>query len=153
MMEETSGYDRIERFDAGIDERRSVANQPTGLTKTRALDDDISADQLALIVAARKARERFLPADLFADPAWDVLLDLYLAKLRQERRSISDACVASGVAASTALRWLSHLEQAGLVRRSPDKLDGRRTWIELTDSGSGALAGYFSAVRLNALTF
>ena len=43
-----------------------------------------------------------------------------------------------GIAPSTLTRNLTRLEQAGLVRRTSDKEDGRAAQVELTDKGSRA---------------
>jgi DNA-binding MarR family transcriptional regulator len=45
--------------------------------------------------------------------------------------SVSSACIASGVASSTALRWIGELVQDGLVARRRDGADARRTFLEI----------------------
>jgi hypothetical protein len=42
-------------------------------------------------------REQFFGPDLFADPAWDILLDLYAARLEQQRVAVSSLCIAAAV--------------------------------------------------------
>ncbi|MCW1429738.1 winged helix DNA-binding protein [Novosphingobium sp. JCM 18896] len=86
-------------------------------------------------VAARQARNRVLDSSLFADPAWDMLLDLYICHAQNRPETISDACVASGVPPTTALRWISILESRNLVERSRDPKDRRRTFLHLTPEG------------------
>ncbi|AXJ95302.1 MULTISPECIES: hypothetical protein [unclassified Sphingomonas] len=73
--------------------------------------------------------------DLFADPAWDMLLDLYVAEATGRRVSVSDACIAAAVPQATALRWLNMLDQRGLVIRTADQTDRRRWWMTLSDAG------------------
>lgn len=70
-------------------------------------------------------------ADLFADPAWDMLLDLFAARIEKRDVSVSSLCLAAGVATSTAAGWLRQLERSGLVTRRPDPQDGRRVFIEI----------------------
>lgn len=96
---------------------------------------------------ARHLRVKFFDAKLFADPAWDMLLDLYRAHLAQQRICTTSLCIGSGAPVSTALRWLNALEQRGLAQRSQDPLDGRRFWVSLTDEGVAAMAGYFGAAQ------
>lgn len=86
-------------------------------------------------VAARKARNSVLDGALFADPAWDILLDLYICHAQGSRGTISDACLASGVPATTALRWIRILESRDLVLRERDPNDRRRTFLALSDEG------------------
>ena len=98
------------------------------------------------IIRARQMRLRFFGEDLFADPAWDMLLDLTAARGEHRRVSITSLCIASGVPTTTALRWIKLLEQSGLVQRIEDETDRRRAFISLTDRGTDAMARFFKAV-------
>ncbi|MDQ3185074.1 MAG: hypothetical protein M3Q16_01135, partial [Pseudomonadota bacterium] len=84
------------------------------------------------LISSRQRRYRFFPSDMFADPAWDILLELYLAELEQRRVAVSTLCVAAEVPATTALRWTNTLVDRGMLCRRPDILDRRRIYIELT---------------------
>lgn len=81
---------------------------------------------------ARRRRQLVFPEGLLADPAWDILLDLYVARFEDREISISSSCLASCVPATTALRWLNTLEEKGLIFRRKDKFDGRRIYIRLS---------------------
>jgi DNA-binding MarR family transcriptional regulator len=105
----------------------------------------LTVSDLQKIIDARRQRANFLDANLFADPAWDILLDLYRAHLAQQRISVTSVCFGAGVPVSTALRWLNALEERNLARRSQDPLDGRRFFVGLTHSGVSAMAAYFAA--------
>jgi hypothetical protein len=94
---------------------------------------------------ARRQREDLFPAELFADPAWDLLLDLFASRIEGHLVSISDACIAAGVPTTTALRWIGKLESAHLVRRRPDTMDCRRTNIELTPDAIQAVGTWLAA--------
>lgn len=80
----------------------------------------------------RRKRNDIFGEDLFADPAWDMMLDLYVATKVRRPISVSSCCIASGVPPTTALRWLSELERRDLVRRIDDELDKRRSFVVLT---------------------
>ena len=95
--------------------------------------------------AARRRRDRFLPADLVGEPAWDILLDLYIAWKRGHAVSTSSACLGAHVPATTALRWLQVLQDRGLIDRYGDERDQRRTLVRLTRQGIGVLERYFEA--------
>jgi DNA-binding MarR family transcriptional regulator len=105
----------------------------------------LTAGDVQKIIDARRQRASFFDGNLFADPAWDILLDLYRAHLAQQRISVTSVCFGAGVPVSTALRWLNALEERGFARRSQDPLDGRRFFVELTHGGVSAMAGYFAA--------
>ncbi len=110
-------------------------------------DDTLTAQQVRDMLRARRLRGEFLPADLFADPAWDMLLDLLAARLEHERVSVSSLCIASAVPPTTALRWIRTLTDRGLLLRQADPQDGRRIFIALADSTATALVRWFAASR------
>lgn len=96
------------------------------------------------IIRQRQMRGRFLDADLFADPAWDMLLDLTAAHVEKAKVSVTSLCIASGVPPTTALRWIGQMTEAGLLRRIEDESDRRRAFLTLTDKAVEAMAGYFA---------
>lgn len=102
------------------------------------------------IIRRRQLRARFFPADMFADPAWDILLDLTAARGEGVDVSVSSLCIASGAAPTTALRWISLMTEAGLLRRESDTRDRRRALITLTDQAADAMARYFALVEAPA---
>ena len=93
----------------------------------------------------RNRRSEYFRSELFSDPAWDILLDLYAAELAQNRVAVSQVGSLSNVPVTTAGRWLKLLESEGLVVRKLDPLDARRSFAELTFKGSHAMSGYFRA--------
>jgi DNA-binding MarR family transcriptional regulator len=104
---------------------------------------EVSREMVEWLIKVRKGRRQYLPADLFADPAWDILLDLLRAELVQHRVPVSSLCIAAGVPTTTALRWITNMVNQGLLLRRPDPRDGRRIFIELSPDVSGALRRYF----------
>jgi hypothetical protein len=54
----------------------------------------------------RLRSQHFVPA-LFADPAWDILLDLAAARIDGRMVAVSSLCIAAAVPATTALRWIT----------------------------------------------
>ena len=87
----------------------------------------------------RERRKRYFRPDLLGEPAWDMLLDLFLARADGLRLSVSSVCIGSRVPLTTALRWLAILEGEGLTCRKQDEADKRRSWIELTPTGAQAM--------------
>ena len=94
--------------------------------------------------ARRRLRARFFDEELFADPAWDMMLHLLHADLRQQRVTISTLCAAAHVPATTALRWLKSMSDKGVFIRRDDPFDGRRTYVELAPATDRALRFYFA---------
>jgi DNA-binding MarR family transcriptional regulator len=89
---------------------------------------------------------RYFAEDLFADPAWDMLLDLLQAEIAQLRVPVSSLCIAAAVPATTALRWLKTMVAKGIFIRRADPHDGRRVFVELAPETSQALRRYFAEV-------
>ncbi|MFD2782840.1 winged helix DNA-binding protein [Novosphingobium pokkalii] len=102
------------------------------------------------IIRQRQLRARFFEGDLFADPAWDMLLDLTAARVEHVRVSVTSLCIASGVPPTTALRWIGQMTDAGLLQRVDDETDRRRAFITLTDKAADAMARYFAELGSSA---
>jgi len=102
------------------------------------------------MIRQRQLRGQFLDGELFADPAWDMLLDLTAARAEHTRVSVTSLCIASGVPPTTALRWICQMTGAGLLERVEDDVDRRRAFIALSDRAADAMAGYFAAVGRSA---
>ena len=106
----------------------------------------VSVDVVRAVIRARRLRARFFSEELFADPAWDMLLDLLQAEISQLRVPVSSLCIAAAVPATTALRWLKTLVQEGIFVRRADPHDGRRVFVELSEGASLGLRRYFAEV-------
>lgn len=96
-------------------------------------------------IDSRLRRDKFLPAELFGEPAWDMLLRLYAAHLAQRPTPIGGLCSLSAVPPTTTLRWLQKLLDLNLVQRTDDSFN--RTFVQLTRTGLEAMDGYFLAER------
>jgi hypothetical protein len=85
------------------------------------------------LIACRRLREKLFGKELFSDPAWDILLDLFIAQSEGRDIAIGSACIAAAVPFTSALRWCQMLETRGLLYRVRDPRDGRRVFLRLTD--------------------
>lgn len=123
------------------------ASTPRPIETPAAADvPSVSADTIRSVIRARRLRARYFSEDLFADPAWDMLLDLLQAEIAQLRVPVSSLCIAAAVPATTALRWLKAMVGEGLFIRRADPHDGRRVFVELAPEASHALRRYFGEV-------
>ena len=84
------------------------------------------------LLAVRSRRNAMIGAQIFRDPAWDMMLDLLVAAHQRRRVSAMSLCYASGAPSSTALRHIEHLCEIGSIERIPDPEDQRRTFIQAT---------------------
>ena len=96
------------------------------------------------IYKVRRHREKvFGGIDIFSDPAWDMLLDLFSAHISGKKISVTSACIAANAPTTTALRWIAVLENAGLLGRERDPVDARRIYVQLTPSAIEKLTNVF----------
>lgn len=100
-------------------------------------------DAVKRAIQTRRDRLTFLPAHLFADPAWDMLLALYAAELDQIHLATSSLCDESQVPPTTALRWIGTLANEGLIEQHRDPSDARRVYVKLSPKGVESMAAYF----------
>ena len=108
---------------------------------------DIDAAEIRAVIRARRLRNQFFGTELFADPAWDMLLDLFAASLEKRRVSVSSLCIAAAVPPTTALRWIGTMHEAGLFGREADPGDRRRAYIVLSDKALQGMRAYVGALR------
>lgn len=108
---------------------------------------EIASQEIRKVIRARRMRDEFFRGDLFADPAWDMLLDLFAADLEQAQVSVSSLCIAAAVPPTTALRWIGTLNEAGLFQRKADPNDRRRAYIALSDVAREGMLRFVGAVR------
>ena len=96
-------------------------------------------------LAARRARAQFFGSDMFGEPAWDILLAIYIAE-DEEPPAITQITASSGSPATTTLRWLEYLEKNDLVDRRRHATDGRVVLITLSPKGRDSLDTYFAGI-------
>ncbi len=121
-----------------------MKSQPTALPLPHAGTGKATLALAHELYVARRRRERHFSGDLFGEPTWDILLDLYVASREDRRVPTTSACIGAHVPPTTALRWLRILENRGYVEREDDGRDGRRTFVRLTTSGLAAMDGWLS---------
>jgi hypothetical protein len=101
----------------------------------------------------RSLRTRFFNSDYFSgEAAWNIVLDLGAARIEGKRISVTSACIASGVPSTTALRWISILENDGMIIRETDFTDRRRTFIRISDHAMDLLNSYFNTLHSHPRT-
>ena len=117
------------------------------------IQPDMKMQRLRFSALAREAyavrRRRsviFKNDELFGEPAWDILLDLYIAHTESKPVSVSSACIGSAAPPTTGLRWLGVLAEHDLVLREHDPDDQRRVLVRLTEKGLAAMDNYFASV-------
>lgn len=103
-------------------------------------------DVVARHLRERQARARFLPGVGFGEPAWEMLLELYMAHVQGRPVSVSGLCYSSGVPPTTALRRVQDLEAKQIISKVNDRYDRRRIFIVLTHIGKDAIESWARAL-------
>ncbi len=127
--------------------RYALADGPSRRHARPSLPDPKLIDR---IIRQRRLRERYFEPHLFADPAWDILLELTAARLEHRQLSVTALCYVAAVPSTTALRWVNEMTRMGLVTREDDPLDGRRALVSLSDSAARSIAAYFDEIGTGA---
>jgi len=123
-----------------------------GMVADAALSDPETLLHEAVLAAKSESKRRkhrgsiFQYAGLFGEPAWDILLELFINGADAKKTSISAIGIDAAVSPSTIKRWISLLEKHDLVVIIPDVADRRRQWLELTQETRLAMIRYFSQV-------
>ncbi|OYW73558.1 MAG: hypothetical protein B7Z37_21020 [Verrucomicrobia bacterium 12-59-8] len=115
-------------------------------------DTDLSVFAKKLYLARRDREKDPIVVGLFHDPAWDILLDLFIAYAQDKLISVTGAGLAGQVPESTALRWVWVLEKAGFIKREPDSTDRRRNFVLMSPVGLNYMRTVLSSIahRMNS---
>lgn len=114
-------------------------NAPGGAPGTA---DDPAPAMLAVarqMQSMRAKAVRYFPRDTMRHCEWDIMLELYVARLENRIVCIKELVIASRETSTSALRRIDRLEAAGMLLRSPHFVDHRRVAVALTTKGSEAM--------------
>lgn len=118
--------------------------------------EELSDVSTALENAMRTARRRMLrrqligSPELFGEPAWDMLIDLFIHQCQDTEVSTSALGIGSGMPSSTGLRLVQKLCEANLIEKFADPCDARRQFVRLTPDLAWRMRVYFSADEENS---
>jgi DNA-binding MarR family transcriptional regulator len=94
----------------------------------------------------RLQRKNFLPCTLFHEPAWELLLCLYVAHAKGTPLSVKELVSCVDAPVTTSQRWIDQLVHMRLLHREVDPQDRRRLGISLTDAAAQSMAQYLGQV-------
>lgn len=97
-------------------------------------------------VADRRTRAAFIGSEeIFGEPAWDILLDLFIRQAAEQQDG-SRAFAQADSSVSTAMRWLRVLEQTGLVELKADPTSANSCLVHLTPAGYEGMLRYLESI-------
>jgi DNA-binding MarR family transcriptional regulator len=112
---------------------------------SNALSSKALLERAESILRVRAARERMLGRAAIGEPAFDLLLRLYV-RSGQNETSLSSLARPAAIPWSSAMRWIRYLADKGLVECTESRSDRRATSVQLTPSGR-AMMDEFLSVR------
>jgi DNA-binding MarR family transcriptional regulator len=92
------------------------------------------------LYAERRKRDEYFPMGLFGEPAWDLLLALFIAQDDGRHFTLDEAYAAAKIDPSDGPELIEKLIAAGMVERSHN----RGNAILLTDHGRDRLSDYLA---------
>lgn len=144
-----SGHASLAKLNSLQEQLDDLRNRLIAPSSNNTLDTGTLGQLAREILDSRRRRAVvFRSSDLFGEPAWDILLGLYVAAEEQQKLSATSVCEVSGAPMTTTLRWIERLENEGWVHRTPDPLDRRRFWVLLTERASNTIRSYLEGIGL-----
>ena len=108
---------------------------------------DRGAAFIKTYLRARRDREWQFPRGLFSDPAWDILLELYVAQSEDRPVTVRDACKAASVPETSGTRWLRILESRHLVKREGETPEPNEATVTLTRDAIAGMNHWLDRVQ------
>lgn len=137
LLELAGELDRAEAGDAALDAPGPVIGDTPGPAAL--------LEMAKAIRAQRRLRHKFFKKSLFGEPAWGMMLELFIADHAGKETSTTSLCLASDVPATTAHRYIAILMDSGLIIRQPHAKDQRQAIVHLSATGREAMVEYLCA--------
>ena len=132
----------------------STTNASQDCARVRSRSNGAASDEQADLLQAarrlyrfRRTRDNLFGPALFADPAWDILLELFIARREGRKATISDVCAAAAAPSSTAARHIGNLVEKGLIAKVPREEDARSFYVELSPAVNRKLGRLFREMQ------
>ena len=136
--------DLIRELAARVVELETTARATGNRRPSLAFSDEGLKTIAGWLYSERIYRSAQFNAALFGEPAWDMLLDLFIQKVDGRRVSSSSLCLGASVPLTTGLRYIALLEEEGLVSRYTPSDDKRLVLIDYTPDGFKRIREYLS---------
>lgn len=109
--------------------------------------DEAELGQIARRISHwRRKRDAILAPIAFADPEWDILLDLYAEGACGRAVSLSSLCIAAAVPNTTAARAVNAMVAEGILTKSRDPDDARRVIVDLSEATREKMRSWLTQV-------
>lgn len=107
-----------------------------------------AAEIVSQVIRARRARGELFSPGLFSDPAWDMLLALFVASVRGQIVTTTELAEATTTPITSAVRWIGVLERDGLLQRNSEPASLGQDIVELGSRGMTAICDWIESCGL-----
>lgn len=129
----------------GVREQPAAAETAPEGQHGDSMERDIHALARSVHQSRKRRAEHFGPS-LFSEPAWDMLLVLFIYGDRGDRMSVTRLAEFSDSPLTTAIRWLDYIESQRMIVRTQCPTDRRKYFVSLTDKGRRMMSDYFRSL-------
>jgi hypothetical protein len=137
-------HENIEDIARRLDQLLLTMSEPSDLHVSPRTVEAGMADAARREYRERQERERVFGPGIAADPAWDILLHLFIAREEGRDVTVFSITAATPVAEGTILRCIAHLVEAKLIARGPHLSDPRSILLRLSNHAAAMMCDYFS---------
>ena len=134
---------RAERVDAIDRQTRKLIEDAE---RAAAMHQADLTEYACRILAGRKQRDLFFAPALFTNPAWDLLLHLYVATAEDGGISVPDCCASLSTPKGVVLRWLDYFQQEEMVVERTDPECTDQGLIRLSETAHLAVSAYLASL-------
>ena len=118
------------------------------LTGEQLPDREKLMERARLLLAIRQLRATYFNRAMFGEPAWDVLLALYIAEGAENPQSVGRIAELVQAPLTTVARWIDYLEKERMACREAHPSDKRVIFVRLLERGRQLLESYLTNVPL-----
>lgn len=111
-----------------------------------ALDRETLVSRARIVLGCRKLRDRYFNPVMFGEPAWDILLLLYISEYSASRPTLTTLSEWIDAPVTTVMRWVDFLEEERLAERQGQPAGGRNAHVGLLEKGRAGLESYLGTV-------
>ncbi len=95
------------------------------------------------VLRLRGLRTHYFDHAMFSEPAWDILLMLYVSDVSQKLSHLVEGVESPP---TTALRWIDYLENQQLVERTRHPIDQRLVLVGLTSKARDSMDAFLNEI-------
>lgn len=116
------------------------------VNQTSTLDAEVLLLRAKKQLRDRQLRRQFFSRAIFGEPAWDVLIVLYISEFSGRQLTVGRLVDWIEAPLSTTQRWIAYLEKERLVAKESHPADKRMAYVRLLDKGRAILEEYLAAL-------